>query len=72
MEGFPGGSEGKASACSVGALGSIPGLGRSLGEGYGNHVCFFLVDILQFFFNAKLQRLSKLELKSSYQLSWFL
>ena len=34
--GFPGGSEGKASACSAGDLGSIPGLGRSPGEGNGN------------------------------------
>ena len=30
--GFPGGSDGKASAYSVGDLGSIPGLGRSPGE----------------------------------------
>ena len=30
---FPGGSAGKESACSVGDLGSIPGLGRSSGEG---------------------------------------
>ena len=34
--GFPGGSEVKASACNVGDLGSIPGLGRSPGEGNGN------------------------------------
>ena len=34
--GFPGGSEGKASACSAGDLGLIPGLRRSPGEGYGN------------------------------------
>ena len=34
--GFPGGSEGKASACKAGDLGSIPGSGRSLGEGNGN------------------------------------
>ena len=33
--GFPGGSEVKASACNVGDLGSIPGLGRSPGEGNG-------------------------------------
>ena len=33
---FPGGSEGKASACSAGDLGMIPELGRSLGEGNGN------------------------------------
>ena len=34
--GFPGGSEDKASACNAGDLGSIPGLGRSPGEGNGN------------------------------------
>ena len=34
--GFPGGSETKDSACNVGDLGSIPGLGRSPGEGSGN------------------------------------
>ena len=34
--GFPGGSDGKASACSAGDLGSIPGLRRSPGEGNGN------------------------------------
>ena len=33
---FPHGSEGKASACNVGDLGSIPGMGRSPGEGNGN------------------------------------
>ena len=39
---FPGGSEGKASACNAGDLGSIPGSGRSPGEGNGNplqHSC---------------------------------
>ena len=34
--GFPGGSDGKESACNVGDLGSIPGPGRSLGKGNGN------------------------------------
>ena len=34
--GFPGGSEVNASACNAGDLGSIPGLGRSPGEGNGN------------------------------------
>ena len=34
--GFPGGSDGKASAYNVGDPGSIPGLGRSPGEGNGN------------------------------------
>ena len=33
--GFPGGSNGKESACSVGDAGSIPGSGRSPGEGSG-------------------------------------
>ena len=32
---FPGGSDGKESACNAGDLGSIPGLGRSPGEGIG-------------------------------------
>ena len=31
--GFPGGSAGKESTCNAGDLGSIPGLGRSPGEG---------------------------------------
>ena len=35
-KGFPGGSEGKVSACNAGDLGSIPGPGRSPGEGNGN------------------------------------
>ena len=34
-EGFPYGSAGKESACNVGHLGLIPGLGRSPGGGYG-------------------------------------
>ena len=33
--GFPGGSEGKASACNAGDLGSMPGSGRCPGEGNG-------------------------------------
>ena len=33
--GFPGSSDGKESACSVGDLDSVPGSGRSPGEGYG-------------------------------------
>ena len=34
--GFPGGSDGKESACNVGDLGLIPGFRRSPGEGNGN------------------------------------
>ena len=33
---FPGGSDGKVSACNAGDPGSTPGLGRSPGEGNGN------------------------------------
>ena len=33
---FPGSSDGKASACNAEDLGSILGLGRSLGKGNGN------------------------------------
>ena len=35
IKGLPGGSAGKESACNVGDLGLIPGLGRSPGEGKG-------------------------------------
>ena len=35
-DGFPGGSDSKVSACDAGDQGSIPGLGRSPGEGNGN------------------------------------
>ena len=34
--GFPGGSDGKESACNAGDSGSISGSGRSPGEGNGN------------------------------------
>ena len=36
MQGFPGASEGKASACNAADPGSIPGSGRSTAEGNGN------------------------------------
>ena len=36
LDDFLGGSDSKVSAYSVGDLGSIPGLGRSPGEGNGN------------------------------------
>ena len=35
LVGFPGGSDGEESACIVGDPDSIPGLGKSPGEGYG-------------------------------------
>ena len=39
--GFPGGSDGKESACLAGDLGLIPGLGRSRGEGNGYPCQYF-------------------------------
>ena len=35
-DGFPGGSDGKESTCNAGDQGSIPGSGRSSGQGNGN------------------------------------
>ena len=40
--GFPGGANGKESACSVADPGSIPGSGRSPGEGNGKPTPVFL------------------------------
>ena len=42
--GFPGGSEVKASASNAGNQGSIPGLGRSPGEGNGNPLQYSCLD----------------------------
>ena len=42
--GFPGGSDGKESTCSAGDPGSIPGLGRSLGEGNGYPLQYFCLE----------------------------
>ena len=42
--GFPGGSDTKESACSAGDLGSIPGSGRSLGEGNGNRLQYSCLE----------------------------
>ena len=42
--GSPGGSDGKESACNVGSLGLIPGLGRSPAEGNGNPLQDFCLE----------------------------
>ena len=42
--GIPGGSDSKASACNAGDLGSIPGSGRSPGEGNGNPVKYSCLE----------------------------
>ena len=41
IQGFPGGSEVKASAWNAGDMGSIPGSGRSPGEGNGNPLQYY-------------------------------
>ena len=45
FKGLPGGSVGKESACNVGHLGSIPGLGRSPGEGKGHPLQYCGLEI---------------------------
>ena len=44
MSGFPGGSDGKESAYNVGDSGSIPGLGRSPGDGNGNQLQYSCLE----------------------------
>ena len=43
---FPGGSVGKESTCNAGDPGSVPGSGRSLGEGNGNPLHYFCLGNL--------------------------
>ena len=43
--GFPGGSDGKEFTCNEGDLDSVPGLGRSPGEGNSNPTPVFLSAI---------------------------
>ena len=42
--GFPGGSDGKASVYNEGERGSVPGLGRSPGEGNGNPLQYYCLE----------------------------
>ena len=41
---FPGGSDGKESACTAGDLGLIPGLGRSPGKGDNYPLQYFCLE----------------------------
>ena len=43
---FPGGSDGKEFACKAGDLGSIPGSGRSPGEGNGSIPSIIIIIII--------------------------
>ena len=42
--GFPCGSAGKESTCNAGDLGSVPGLGRSSGEGNGSPLQYYCLE----------------------------
>ena len=42
--GFPGSLDGKGSACNEGDPGSVPGLGRSPGEGSGNPLQYSFLE----------------------------
>ena len=44
--GFPGDTDGKESACNAGDSGSIPGLGRSAGEGMGYPLVYSWVSLV--------------------------
>ena len=46
LSSFPGGAEVKASPCNVGDLGSIPGSGRTSGEGNGNPLQYSCLENL--------------------------
>ena len=41
---FPGGSDGKVPVYNAGDLGSIPGSGRSTGEGNGNPLQYYCLE----------------------------
>ena len=45
-QGFPGSSAGKESTCNAGDPGSIPGLGRSPGEGIGCPIHYSWASLL--------------------------
>jgi len=44
IQDFPGGSDGKTSVYNAGDPGSIPGLGRSPGEGNGNPLQYYCLE----------------------------
>ena len=44
LSNFPGGSDGKVSVYNAGDQGSIPGLGRSPGEGNGNPLQYYCLE----------------------------
>ena len=46
LQGFPDSSAGKESACNAGESGSIPGLGRSPGEGIGYPLQYLWISLV--------------------------
>ena len=44
IQGFPGGSDGKEATCNAGDLASIPGSGRSPGDGNGNPLWYSCLE----------------------------
>ena len=44
MRGFPGGSDGKKSACNAGDIGSISVLGRTPRGGHGNPLQYYCLE----------------------------
>ena len=72
--GFPGGSAGKESACNVGDLGSIPGLGRSPGEGKGYLIQYSdlenSLDCIVHGLAKSRTRLSDFHYINLYQMNW--
>ena len=67
--GFPCGSAGKESTCSAGDLGSIPGLGRSPGEGNGYPLTVFWPGDFTKMVTKGWTRLSNGHFQVSYQTS---
>ena len=72
--GFPGSSAGKESACNAGDLGSIPGLGRSSGEGKGYPLQYSglenSMDCIVHGVTESQTRLSDFNFHGEYELPW--
>ena len=69
-----GGSDGKASACNAGDLGSIPGLGRSPREGNGNSLQYSCLEnsMDRETLSATVHGVAKSRTRLSNFTSWFL
>ena len=61
MLGFPCDSAGKESACNVGDLGPIPGLGRSPGEGNGYPLQYSKLNLVGAIITCEIKVLNVLE-----------